>query len=59
MCNPGCPRTHYIDQIGLELRDLPAFPPGSGVGWRPHLLLFKLFPHVEYTPWKQGALMFM
>ena len=21
---PGCPRTHYVDQVGLELRDSPA-----------------------------------
>jgi hypothetical protein len=24
MCNPGCPRTHSVDQTGLELRNLPA-----------------------------------
>jgi hypothetical protein len=25
LCSPRCPRTHPIDQAGLELRDLPAF----------------------------------
>jgi hypothetical protein len=24
MCSPGCSGTHYVDQAGLELRDLPA-----------------------------------
>jgi hypothetical protein len=24
LCNPGCPGTHFIDQVGLELRNLPA-----------------------------------
>jgi hypothetical protein len=24
LCSPGCPRTHSVDQAGLELRDLPA-----------------------------------
>jgi hypothetical protein len=24
LCSPGCPETHSIDQVGLELRDLPA-----------------------------------
>ena len=23
LCSPGCPRTHFVDQAGLELRDLP------------------------------------
>jgi hypothetical protein len=23
-CYPGCPRTHSVDQAGLELRNLPA-----------------------------------
>ena len=23
-CSPGCPRTHSVDQAGLELRNLPA-----------------------------------
>ena len=23
LCSPGCPITHYADQAGLELRDLP------------------------------------
>jgi hypothetical protein len=23
-CSPGCPGTHFIDQAGLELRNLPA-----------------------------------
>jgi hypothetical protein len=24
LCRPGCPRTHFVDQAGLELRNLPA-----------------------------------
>jgi hypothetical protein len=24
LCIPGCPRTHSVDQAGLELRNLPA-----------------------------------
>jgi hypothetical protein len=24
LCNPGCPGTHFVDQAGLELRNLPA-----------------------------------
>jgi hypothetical protein len=26
MCSPGCPRTHSVDQAGLELRNPPASP---------------------------------
>jgi hypothetical protein len=25
LCSPGCPRTHSVDQAGLELRNPPAF----------------------------------
>jgi hypothetical protein len=25
LCSPGCPGTHFVDQAGLELRNLPAF----------------------------------
>ena len=28
MCSPGCPGTHYVDQAGLKLRDLPASASG-------------------------------
>jgi hypothetical protein len=24
LCSSGCPRTHFVDQAGLKLRDLPA-----------------------------------
>jgi hypothetical protein len=24
LCSPGCPGTHFVDQTGLELRNLPA-----------------------------------
>ena len=24
LCSPGCPGTHYVDQVGLELRNPPA-----------------------------------
>jgi hypothetical protein len=23
LCSPGCPGTHFVDQAGLELRNLP------------------------------------
>jgi hypothetical protein len=23
LCSPGCPRTHFVDQAGLELRNPP------------------------------------
>jgi hypothetical protein len=25
LCSHGCPGTHYVDQAGLELRNLPTF----------------------------------
>lgn len=28
LCNSGCPRTKYINEVGLELRDLPASASG-------------------------------
>ena len=24
LCSPGCPGTHFVDQVGLELRNPPA-----------------------------------
>jgi hypothetical protein len=24
LCSPGCPGTHSVDQVGLQLRNLPA-----------------------------------
>lgn len=24
LCGPGCPRTHYVDQAGFEIKDPPA-----------------------------------
>jgi hypothetical protein len=24
LCSPGCPGTHFVDQVGLELRNSPA-----------------------------------
>jgi hypothetical protein len=24
LCSPGCPRTHFVDQAGFKLRNLPA-----------------------------------
>jgi hypothetical protein len=24
LCSPGCPGTHFVDQAGLKLRNLPA-----------------------------------
>jgi hypothetical protein len=24
LCSPGCPGTHFVDQVGLKLRNLPA-----------------------------------
>jgi hypothetical protein len=26
LCSPGCPGTHSVDQVGLELRNLPLPP---------------------------------
>jgi hypothetical protein len=31
LCRPGFPKTHFVDQAGLELRDLPASASASGV----------------------------
>jgi hypothetical protein len=31
LCNPGCPGTHFVDQAGLELRNLPASASASQV----------------------------
>jgi hypothetical protein len=28
LCSPGCPGTHFVDQAGLELRNLPASSAG-------------------------------
>jgi hypothetical protein len=25
LCSPGCPGAHFVDQAGLEVRNLPAF----------------------------------
>jgi hypothetical protein len=25
LCSPGCPGTHFVDQAGLELRNVPGF----------------------------------
>jgi hypothetical protein len=25
LCSPGCPGTHFVDEAGLKLRNLPAF----------------------------------
>jgi hypothetical protein len=46
--SPGCPRTHFVDQAGLELRNLPA----SASRAPPHsaffiFLLFNIF-HTTY-----------
>lgn len=27
LCSPDCPRINFVDQSGLEFRDLPALPP--------------------------------
>jgi hypothetical protein len=29
LCSPGCPGTHFVDQAGLELRNLPASASGD------------------------------
>jgi hypothetical protein len=29
--SPGCPATHFVDQAGLELRNLPASVPSAGI----------------------------
>jgi hypothetical protein len=38
--SPGCPGTHFVDQVGLELRNLPASASGiKGVRHHPRLIL--------------------
>ena len=27
LCSPGCPGTHFVDQAGLEVRNLLPLPP--------------------------------
>jgi hypothetical protein len=45
LCSPGCPGTHFVDQAGLELRNLPvSAPPSAGTeGVRHHARLPCLF----------------
>ena len=31
LCSPGCPKTRFVDQAGLELRDLLSIPGIKGV----------------------------
>jgi hypothetical protein len=31
LCSPGCPGIHFVDQAGLELRNLPASASASRV----------------------------
>jgi hypothetical protein len=31
LCSSGCPRTHFVDQAGLELRNLPASASGENI----------------------------
>ena len=31
LCSPGCPRTHSVDQAGLELRNQPASASAAGI----------------------------
>jgi hypothetical protein len=42
--SPGCPGTHFVDQAGLELRNLPASASQVGIkGMRHHCLAEKSF----------------
>jgi hypothetical protein len=34
LCSPGCPGTHFVDQAGIELRNLPASAGIKGVHHR-------------------------
>jgi hypothetical protein len=52
LCSPGCPGTHFVDQAGLELKNLPAsasqvlaLKACATTDWR--LLLWK----VSYVKW--------
>jgi hypothetical protein len=38
LCSPGCPGTHFVDQAGLELRNLPAS--GTAIFKTPRLVEF-------------------
>ena len=48
LCSLSCPGTHYVDQIGNKLRDLPAS--ASPVLKTSHLPLKKLFIHPFGAP---------
>ena len=36
LCSPGCPRTHSVDQAGLELRSACLYLPKAGIKGRCH-----------------------
>jgi hypothetical protein len=44
LCSPGCPGTDFVDQAGLELRNLPASASCAGIkGVRHHARVLLLF----------------
>jgi hypothetical protein len=49
--NPGCPGTHSVDQIGLELRNPPAsaFPSAGIKGVCHHCLVLSILLATEYV----------
>jgi hypothetical protein len=42
LCSLGCPRTHFVDQAGLELRN----PPASVLGLKDQYCLYPIIPEV-------------
>jgi hypothetical protein len=48
LCSPDCPRTHSVDQAGLELRDLPASACwGLGLNTNHHAPSNSFFPLIS------------
>ena len=64
LCSPGCPGTHYVDQVGLKLRD-PLASASLGLGikmgtaatttWLPFLKMLYVSCHLK----KKIYLMYM
>jgi hypothetical protein len=53
LCSPGCPGTHFVDQAGLELRNLPASASWvlglKGCATTPRIVLFCFVFGVSYV----------
>jgi hypothetical protein len=53
-CSPGCPGTHFVDQAGLELRNLPASASWALGSPRPaliHMFAFSFLIHFIKNCW--------